>query len=1631
MTETFANLRSQLNALVENFQQLGGRLAENACGLREEMVPPDETLVEQITAACREFSAFREAVIETANSPLLPEPHVNGNASSLRGLEDVIGQVERKHAEFEELRRRATGLLDDVGRLRYGGQGDLPELRDCRERALSLRTRLTAGFSAEMLPEIRAIANRETAFADLLDLIIEMDSLDSDRATTLSFKVEGAFGRRLVVAALRGQIGFADPPPPSDATPTRPPDVPPAEPPEPPAPLPFQTEASIQAVAVTVRLNEEPASPTPAPTPAPAADTDPLTSPETVSVETISFEADDVLAVEFAVPLNCRLRITEELTIESLAHGGGSAREIACALLGADKTYRPETLLTLLWQLLAEARFGLAYHLSLAMERVYLDLPHHLRAHLIRPLALGRHVRYDMGEIASLLKRDLSRFDEAFFDALNNDFDHDWSLAVNLLLAGSVLRPALLAPSTQAESVLASVRLSKELNGFANYCRAIFDFTVYRQPFDPRSLAPAPDPAARQAETDELIRIVNVWYGHALQVDLKNNAVQKVWLDWLNARGKIGSLLQPIIQNDLRQLPLVQSELAALADETAIESEILNALAEAGGDDAPETSAPAAERARKHTREALAFAQHWVESQQSYLRQQRDEPFNRTRELSAALTELRDEAVESIESFKRAERSQLVVCGAQLCLRAVNELDRLLTGMEEPAPEPSAREILNADLLRIPEIPLNSRWEPDGISDNQILRGVIETVADARFDWQRAYEMRAQREDHEATLRIIEYLAGQRNPSGGRIGELMAERERQLQQSRNMLHEAADTVRQKIEAALIADWLGEDERAGYLARVDRIERAIPICLRLFDLNEGLKNINLALESHCARMRAEAEGRLNREIEMLRQRVESLRMNLKDADHERILAALDDGDAALADRYLCLAIKGDDLPVNYQEPYHLKAFSNPYNPDRPTPAEMFFGRAAELNQLLEMKGAPFVYGGRRAGKTSLLLEAKRRFDRKGERGDWEQFAVYLDLNAENIGTERPLDYLWKKLSDIFLEATGAGDAAKQNAGASLVFSLARKWLDGDEHRKLVFLLDDADLFLRLDGSDGFARCNRLKGLMDEPGYRGRFKVVFAGGHYVLRASRVENHPFVGPAPPLRLDPLHNSRENVQAAIQLIEQVFAGIGYEFEKPELIMQILSLTDYHPNLIQLFCQHLIKHVTGSCTPIFDPESNLPCVIRTAQLHEAFKSDDLTKRVRESLLWTLELDKRYLVIAQILARHDARVGEAGFDAAWIRRQALSRWPEGFRRSGSIFDICALLEEMTELGVLRSTGGRYGVRSPHLLARLGTRDELEAALANSNKLVESPPFEAAFSRLPYNSQVSRRSPLTMSQFHQIRKPENGVSIIFGCKAAELDTVDLFLAHALSHEFTCMNKYASRGDFVRTLSDLRQKPRGPMHILYVPADCLWDEEWMAEALRYMDRMPGGNVIRVVFATDPTKTWRWLTISPARRAELTLDRVQPLFSLTAWDDSFLHAWLEDLGIRAEDQERAAIAEVTGNYPVLLEKFYKAASADLREWHPCLQAMESSFDDYRGELGLAFGLHLTEPVVVLREIVRRGLSTVEELVAATKLSPETVAASLEWADLLGYILPVASKEREHLEWQPAPLMKRLLSL
>jgi len=230
-------------------------------------------------------------------------------------------------------------------------------------------------------------------------------------------------------------------------------------------------------------------------------------------------------------------------------------------------------------------------------------------------------------------------------------------------------------------------------------------------------------------------------------------------------------------------------------------------------------------------------------------------------------------------------------------------------------------------------------------------------------------------------------------------------------------------------------------------------------------------------------------------------------------------------------------------------------------------EMFYGRARELQSVLEPFGSCFIYGGRQLGKTALLRPAERQFLQASK-----SEAIFLDLKAGGIGPGREL---WPVLVDEFKRRHIVDNSVPSHTGPDKLFDHVHVWLEADPERRLLLLLDEADQFLTFDAKpqseptederSGFQRVAKLKGLMDRTNRR--FKVVFAGLHNVQRTTRLENHPLAHYGEPICIGPLFGNGEWNEARA-LIERPFACLGYCFDPPDLVMRVLSQTNYYPSL-------------------------------------------------------------------------------------------------------------------------------------------------------------------------------------------------------------------------------------------------------------------------------------------------------------------------------------------------------------------------------------------------------------------------------------------------------------------------------
>ena len=710
-----------------------------------------------------------------------------------------------------------------------------------------------------------------------------------------------------------------------------------------------------------------------------------------------------------------------------------------------------------------------------------------------------------------------------------------------------------------------------------------------------------------------------------------------------------------------------------------------------------------------------------------------------------------------------------------------------------------------------------------------------------------------------------------------------------------------------------------------------------------------------------------------------------------------------------------------LPFTFLEPYKTAAGE--------VAPEMFYGRVRERESIINPEGSCLIYGGRQLGKTVLLKYVQRTF----HASDAGRNALFLDI--KKIGRQQQLDEIWHLLNEE-LDKLQIPGINRRNSVRESSLQRIKSWLESDNQRRFLLLLDEADNFLEADGKEDFPRCDEFRKLMTETNRR--FKVVFAGLHNVLRTTRQANHPLAHFGKPICIGPLLNNGE-MRAATALVERPLASLGYGFESPDLIPRILWQTNYYPSLIQLYCEQLLKHITNPDFPTFDPKISPPYAIASRHVEEAYQSQDLRNNIRDRFKLTLGLDLRYEVIAYSIAdgsQQNETGMEDGFSVSWIREQVLYWWSEGFAGRSSEDEILALLEEMVGLGVLRETdAGYFTLRSSNLALLMGTQPEIEAELLRHRE--PQPEYEPATFRSPLvkNKADSRRSPLTVQQESELLRREYGVSIILGCQAAGIDDLRVFMEAAFSKK-DCKIHYlenlSDRSDFSQRLTEIsNRRKKDTTTLLVVSPTTPWSKDWVDEAIKKIKRLKKeDSFIQLAFVADTQKVWQLVNYSSTGFDYFKEVRY---FSLKPWHDAALRHWLEDAKLPSGLEVRKKITEVTGNWSNLLQKFFQFSQANPHRWQDSLAELKHQFNN-SDQLINSMGFDGCEPQIklVMRTLAQWGeAAAVEELIEVLDdVSPEIVKQTLRWAELLSLVSHLGNQKQDGKDyWQIDPVVGRLL--
>jgi hypothetical protein len=678
-----------------------------------------------------------------------------------------------------------------------------------------------------------------------------------------------------------------------------------------------------------------------------------------------------------------------------------------------------------------------------------------------------------------------------------------------------------------------------------------------------------------------------------------------------------------------------------------------------------------------------------------------------------------------------------------------------------------------------------------------------------------------------------------------------------------------------------------------------------------------------------------------------------------------------------------------------------------------PFEMFFGRRSERASVFEPTGTCLVYGGRQLGKTALLRDVERRHHNQAK----GLIVRWIDLKAEGIGLNRPIGDLWviiasvlnqeKVLSRHEFKPDGLGKAIEE-------------WLAQDAKRRIVLLLDESDAFLKSDAEtrvgpshDAFSNLWRLKGIMDKTSRR--FKVVFAGLHNVQRTSRDVNSPLAHLGAPICIGPLLGSGE-WQEARRMVTMPFSQLGYQFDATEdLPTRILALANWYPSLIQLFCKHLLEHLTHPNRPSFSVQSCPPYVITAKHIEDAYQSQELRKAIVDRFRWTLDLDPRYRLIALVIALECATQRDgfiAGFSVQWIREQALSWWEAGFRSTSSLEGLRTILDEMIGLGVLRKVAGsNYALRSPNVVNLLGTKEEIEHALIDATLHQPPPEYEASTFRRALPGNANKRSPLTAKQESDLVVPSHGVSVIFGSKLAGLlDMLQVLRDASSAHKFDLDDAWdavKSPEMFRSMLSARTERREGGLVVFVVPISCPWDIQWViaaAEKLRSLKSTT--KLVRVIFLADPKKAWSWVQQDTAKRERLNALGVSEM-SLTPWHENAIRRWLIDAGLGPGGGGGAErFARATGSWGEILHEAASRCEKGLHQWEKHLDDFEASIVTSR-ELLDRFEIR-EESLPALKVLAdmdsELNLDGLVDLLGDAE--PGDLRQVMDWAELLSYV-------------------------
>ncbi|MCA9077272.1 MAG: hypothetical protein KDA93_19760 [Planctomycetaceae bacterium] len=524
---------------------------------------------------------------------------------------------------------------------------------------------------------------------------------------------------------------------------------------------------------------------------------------------------------------------------------GGSIQKSAHAALTDAALYRDRHLSELILHLAAENRLGLAAYVARGQEaRGELQVPI-LPSWLLDAMALAPHVTFVRGRLAAMLEELLSHCHERVW----HDLSDDWREGLGFFVRAATLRPSVVSPGTRAAAILRSFTLNADCMELYNYCSRIATFGERLQGLMPALFTQRASNLSREDHLRALQAEVSHWsemlversivYTPAKQLFLHANWSVKAgsavrhslhvrrWQKWQQTLRLSENLIKPVREGDSELVPEVKAEIRRLSTNLR-DGTWTDSAGDADGDGPIRIPHPAMKNV---LREAMAFAQRWVALHSSTADEADFFLPQAAEELRDEVLERHDAVISELEAARDRSESLVVEMGVTCLLRAVHQLREMVdpSGPVSPS-EADPRHMLSAELLKIPGMRLDDRWEPpmDAVTTQE---RILRFLADPQPDWQTAYQVRCESGDRLATERLLELDVWDSN------------------EQKDLLREVRDQYIQPTRSSLLAELAQFERRLQVIADKERrLDDQQELENRLRRLRESLASESPAVET---------------------------------------------------------------------------------------------------------------------------------------------------------------------------------------------------------------------------------------------------------------------------------------------------------------------------------------------------------------------------------------------------------------------------------------------------------------------------------------------------------------------------------------------------------------------------------------------------------------------------------------------------------------------------------------------------------------------------------------------------------------------------------------------------------------